>query len=58
MKKQKSKQSDYIRTNIYIKPIDLELFDWAKSQRQSLSEVIALALMDYRKKLQAEKLKS
>ena len=36
--------------SIYIKPIDLELFGWAKSQRQSLSEIIALALQEYREK--------
>ena len=38
------------RINVYVKPIDFELFDWARTQRQSLSEVIALALRDYRKK--------
>jgi hypothetical protein len=30
--------------------MDKQLFKWAKKQRQSLSEVIALALQDYRKK--------
>jgi hypothetical protein len=38
------------RINIYIKPIDRGLFLWAKKQRQSLSEVIALALQEYREK--------
>jgi hypothetical protein len=42
------------RVNIYVKPMDKELFLWALSQRQSLSEVIALALMDYKKKLENE----
>jgi hypothetical protein len=36
--------------NIYVKPIDFGLYDWARGQRQSLSEVIALALQEYRKK--------
>ncbi len=40
------------RINVYVKPIDFELYDWARSQRQSLSEVIALALHEYRRKLE------
>ena len=52
MGRPKGKTSEYVRTNIYIKPVDFELFEWAKKQRQSLSEVIALALMDYRKKIE------
>lgn len=50
MEKKKRKKSEETRRNIYVKPIDFELFKWAESQRQSLSEVIALALRDYRKK--------
>ena len=44
------KKDQPTRINVYVKPIDFELYDWAKTQRQSLSEVIALALRDYRKK--------
>jgi hypothetical protein len=54
----KSKRSEYKRTNIYIKPVDFELFEWAKNQRQSLSELIALALMDSRKKMEGKTPKS
>jgi hypothetical protein len=46
LKKKKTKQ-DGIRICVYIKALDFELFAWAKKQRQSLSEVIALALQDY-----------
>jgi len=48
----KRKKTDYSENhiNIYIKPIDRGLFKWARSQRQSLSEVIALALQEYREK--------
>ena len=49
MSKQKKNYSAN-RVYIYIKPIDRGLFRWARSQRQSLSELIALALQDYRKK--------
>lgn len=49
MQKKRSKEWETRRT-IYVKPIDFELFKWAESQRQSLSEIIALALRDYRKK--------
>ena len=42
------------RTNFYIKPVDKEIFDWAKKQRPNLSEVIAVALYEYRKKLEKE----
>jgi hypothetical protein len=39
---------------IYVKPMDIELIEWAsgwaKQNRRSLSEVIALALIEYRKK--------
>jgi len=52
MARPKNKKKEYVRNNIYIKPIDVELFEWAKSQRQSLSEVVALALMDYKKKIE------
>jgi hypothetical protein len=38
------------RLTIYVKPMDKQLFKWAKKQRQSLSEVIALALQEYREK--------
>lgn len=58
MPRPKGKTAEYIRANIYIKPVDFELFEWAKNQRQSLSEVIALALMDYRKKMGSKDLKS
>ena len=50
MPKPKKKSPQGIIVSIYIKPVDLELFAWAKSQRQSLSEVIALALQEYREK--------
>jgi hypothetical protein len=50
LQKKKLKKEPVTRRNIYVKPIDFELFAWAESQRQSLSEVIALALRDYRKK--------
>ena len=50
LQKKKTKKEPVTRRNIYVKPIDFELFTWAESQRQSLSEVIALALRDYRKK--------
>jgi len=48
----KPKKPDYSanRVYVYIKPIDRDLFKWARSQRQSLSEVIALALQEYREK--------
>ena len=49
LEKKKTKKKQVTRRNIYVKPIDFELFEWAESQRQSLSEVIALALRDYRK---------
>lgn len=49
LQKKRSKEWETRRT-IYVKPIDFELFKWAESQRQSLSEIIALALRDYRKK--------
>ena len=42
------------RVNIYVKPMDKDLFHWALSQRQSLSEIIALALMDYKKKIEKD----
>jgi len=49
----KKKINDYSanRAEIYIKPVDKNLFKWAKSQRQSFSEIVALALMAYRKKI-------
>ena len=50
MTKLKKKNPKGAIVSIYIKPIDLELFEWAKKQRQSLSEVIALALQEYREK--------
>ncbi len=50
MPRKGSKKVRATKINIYIKPVDFELYDWARSQRQSLSEVIALALQDYRKK--------
>jgi molybdenum cofactor biosynthesis enzyme MoaA len=50
MKKQDKKDSSGNRINIYVKTLDRELFKWAKKQRQSLSEVIALALQEYREK--------
>ncbi len=50
MLKQKKKDYSANRVYIYIKPIDRGLFKWGRSQRQSLSEVIALALQEYRKK--------
>jgi hypothetical protein len=55
MTKAKSKAKDQVsRINIYVKPIDFDLFDWARSQRQSLSEILALALYDYRKKIEKD----
>ena len=51
MPKEKKKDYSKNRIDIYVKPIDKKLFDWAKSQRQSMSEIIALALMEYRKKI-------
>jgi hypothetical protein len=48
--KKQTRKKQVTRRNIYVKPIDFQLFEWAESQRQSLSEVIALALRDYRKK--------
>jgi hypothetical protein len=50
MPKRKSQKEQATRINVYVKPIDFELYDWARGQRQSLSEVIALALAEYRKK--------
>ena len=35
--------------SVYIKPEDQKVFEWARQQpRQSLSEIIALALWEYR----------
>ena len=51
MPKKKKREYSANRVEVYVKPIDKELFDWAKSQRQSMSEIIALALMVYRKKV-------
>jgi hypothetical protein len=48
--KKNRKKDQATRINIYVKPVDFELYDWARSRRQSLSEVIALALQEYRKK--------
>ena len=50
MPERKKKNYSDNRVTVYVKPIDRELFKWARNQRQSLSEVIALALQDYRKK--------
>ena len=50
MPRKGSNKEQATRINIYVKPVDFELYDWARSQRQSLSEVIALALQEYRKK--------
>jgi hypothetical protein len=47
-----NKKKDYSvnQLTIYVKPMDKQLFKWAKKQRQSLSEVVALALQEYREK--------
>jgi len=50
LQKKKTKQSQATRRNIYVKPVDFELFEWAGKQGQAISEIIALALRDYRKK--------
>ncbi len=50
MQKKGTKKNQVTRRNIYVKPVDFELFEWAGSQKQALSEIIALALRDYRKK--------
>ena len=55
MPKKKVKASELRRINIYIKPVDAKLFNWARKQRQSLSEVLALALLDYKKKIESNK---
>ena len=52
MPKKKVQASELRRINIYIKPVDTKLFNWARKQRPSLSEVIALALLDYKKKIE------
>jgi len=44
--KEPSNRKEYLR-KVRVKSVDSELFAWAESQRQSLSEVIALALRDY-----------
>lgn len=58
MPEHKAKTVKTGRANFYIKPVDQELFEWAKNQRQSLSELIALALMDYRKNIKGKESKS
>ena len=35
MQKKKTKKNQITRRNIYVKPIDFELFAWAESQRQA-----------------------
>ena len=50
MTKLKKKNPKGAIVSIYVKPIDLKLFQWAKKQRQSLSEIVALALQEYKDK--------
>jgi hypothetical protein len=41
--------------HIYVKPMDFDIFEWAGDQpRMSLSDVIALALYDYREKIEGK----